>query len=123
MVSLLNELRNYKSTNPDKITAKKITLINAKKLYNNRNNVIKAFENRVFPLRMDFKKKSQLCPIRNYQIGLKSKKKRFDRIQNKVQNAKNNNLQARPFGNFINFIESNKLIHEIAYHTITMKKR
>ena len=75
-----------------------------------------------FHLRMDFKKKSQLCPIRNYQIGLKSKKKRFDRIQNKVQNAKNNNLQARPFGNFINFIESNKLIQEIAYHTITMKK-
>ena len=56
-------------------------------------------------------------------MGKKVSKKRFDRIQNKVQNAKNNNLQARPFGNFINFIESNKLIQEIAYHTITMKKR
>ena len=69
MVSLLNELRNYKPTNPDKIAAKKIILINAKKLYNNRNNVIKAFENRVFPFKDGFQKKSQLCPIRYYQIG------------------------------------------------------
>ena len=60
MVSLLNELRNYKPTNPNKITAKKITLINAKKLYNNRNNVIKAFENRVFPFKDGFQKKESI---------------------------------------------------------------
>ena len=56
-------------------------------------------------------------------MGKKVSKKRFDRMQDKVQNAKNNNLQVRPFDNCINFIESNKLIQEIAYHTITMKKR
>ena len=60
MVSLLNELRNHKPTNPDKIAAKKIILINAKKLYNNRNNAIKAFENRVFPFKDGFQKKESI---------------------------------------------------------------
>ena len=49
----------------------------------------------------------------------KSKQKRFARIKNKVQNAKNNNLQARPFGKVIDFIESNKLIQEIVHGKIT----
>ena len=45
---------------------------------------------------MDFneKEKSHICMIRYYQIG----KKIFDRIKNKFQNAKNNNLKLRTFG-------------------------
>ena len=52
----------------------------------------------------------------------KSKQKRFARIKNKVQNAKNNNLQARPFGKVIDFIESNKLIQEAVHGKITQKE-
>ena len=52
----------------------------------------------------------------------KSKQKRFARIKNKVQNAKNNNLQARPFGKVIDFIESNKLIQEAVHGKITHEK-
>ena len=49
-----------------------------------------------FRLKMDFneKEKSHICMIRYYQIG----KKIFDRIKNKFQNAKNNNLKLRTFG-------------------------
>ena len=40
---------------------------------------------------------------------VKVSKKRFDVIKNKVQNAKNNNLQARPNrSSLINFNESDK---------------
>ena len=38
--------------------------------------------------------------------------KRFDRLKNKGQNAKNNNLQATPFGKVINFSDSNKLTQD-----------
>ena len=48
--------------------------------------------------------------------------KGFDRIKNKVQNARNSNLQARSFGKYINFIESNNLIQEIAYGKLPIKK-
>ena len=41
-------------------------------------------------------------------------KKIFDKIENNVQNAKDDNLQARPPGGVINFIKSSKLIEEIA---------
>ena len=40
----------------------------AEKLYNNRDNVIKAFENRVFSFEDGFQKKES-CLIKHYQIG------------------------------------------------------
>ena len=49
-----------------------------------------------------------------------SRQKRFDRIKNKFQNAKNNNLQARPErGSPIYFDESYKLIQDIWHSKIT----
>ena len=70
MLKLLNGLKDYNPTNPDKIKYKEETLINGKKLYKNRNNVIKAFEEGVFPFKDGFKKKkSQICLIKHYQIG------------------------------------------------------
>ena len=44
----LKDLEKYDSKNPDKINSRKETLINVKKFYNNKNNAIKAFEDRVF---------------------------------------------------------------------------
>ena len=41
-----------------------------------------------------------------------SNQKRFDRLKNKGQNAKNNNLQATAFGKVINFSDSNKLTQD-----------
>ena len=48
MFTLLNDLRNYKPTNPDKIRERKETLTNAEMLYNRRNNIIEAFQDGLF---------------------------------------------------------------------------
>ena len=53
---------------------------------------------------------------------VKVSKKRFDTIKNKVQNAKNNNLQARPLGNPINFTKSSKFIQVMAHVEITSEE-
>ena len=87
-------------------------------MHNNKDNVIKAFENRVFPFKDGFQKKSDKTLPDWVKVG----KRRFDRIKNKVENAKNNNLQARAFDRFVNFVESNKSIQEIAYGNIIHKK-
>ena len=51
---------------------------------------------------------------------VKVSKKRFDAIKNSVQNAKGNNLQARPqHASLINFDNSNKLIQDIVHGNIT----
>ena len=55
-------------------------------------------------------------------MGKSKQKKRLDWIKNKVQNVKNNNLQARTAGKFINFIESNELLQDIGYCKITHKE-
>ena len=54
---------------------------------------------------------------------VKVSKQRFDVIKKEVQNAKINNLQARPKGGkVININESNKLLHEIENSQITYDK-
>ena len=59
----------------------------------------------------------------NLPKGIKVSKKRFDVIKKKVQNAKINNLQARPKGGkVININESNKLLHEIENSQITYEE-
>ena len=53
----------------------------------------------------------------------KSKKKRFDVIKNKVQNARDNNLQARQNrGSLINFDKSNKLLQDIEHSKVTYEE-
>ena len=71
-----------------------------------------------FHLKMDSRKRSDKTLPDWVKVG----KRRFDRIKNKVENAKNNNLQARAFDRFVNFVESNKSIQEIAYGNIIHKK-
>ena len=61
---------SYSPRKPDTIEEKKEVLINAGSLYNVRNKFIEVFEDSFFfHLRMDFKKKSHMCSIKNYQIG------------------------------------------------------
>ena len=80
-------------------------------MYNNRDNFIKAFENRVFSFKDGF------------QSWVKVDKKRINRIKNQIQNAKNNNLQAKPkCDSLIYFDESYKLIQGIAHSKITHKE-
>ena len=53
----------------------------------------------------------------------KSKQKKVDVIESKIQNAKINNLQARPRGRkVININDSNKLLHEIENSQITYEE-
>ena len=54
---------------------------------------------------------------------VKVSKKRFDMIKSKVQNAKNNDLKARPSRkSLINFNESNKLLQKIEHSKITYEE-
>ena len=54
---------------------------------------------------------------------VKISKKRFDRIKNTVQNAKNNSLRAKPNrSGLINFNESNKLLQDIEHSKITYEE-
>ena len=54
---------------------------------------------------------------------VKVKKKRFDVIKNKVQNARDNNLQARQNrGSLINFDKSNKLLQDIEHSKFTYEE-
>ena len=57
----LNDLRNYKPTNPDEIRERKETLTKAKMLHNSRNRVIKAFD-KVFPFKDGFQKEEPDMP-------------------------------------------------------------
>ena len=52
----------------------------------------------------------------------KSRQKIFNRIKSKVQNAKDNNLQARPTNKLINFIRSNQLIRDIGHRQLTYEE-
>ena len=59
-------------------------------MYNNRNNVIKAFENKDFPFKYESYQKEELDVVdKALPDWVKVDKKRFDRIKNKIQNAKN----------------------------------
>ena len=69
MCELLNDLKEYNPTKLHKIKSREETLNDAEKLYKNRYNVIKAFENRVFPFNCGFLKKIQICLTKHYQIG------------------------------------------------------
>ena len=59
----------------------------------------------------------------NLPKWVKVSKKRFAIIKSKVQNAKNDNWQARPKrSKVINFNESNKLLYDIEYSKITYEE-
>ena len=75
MFKQLKDLEKFDPNYPYKINSRKETLINAEELYNNRNNVIEAFENGAFLFKHGFQKKSQVRLIKHYQIGYKSIKK------------------------------------------------
>ena len=121
MFGLLNDLKKYESKNLKKIKSKVEALTNAGKLYNNRDNVIKAFENKVFPFSDGFQKKKESgMSDKLLQNWVKVGKKRLDRIKNQIQKAKDNNLQARPErGSPIYLNEPYKLIQDIEHGKIT----
>ena len=54
MFKQLKDLEGYSPTNLGRINSKKEKLINAKESYNNRENVIKTFENGVFAFKDGF---------------------------------------------------------------------
>ena len=94
-----------------------------KKLYKNRGSVIKAFENGVFPFNYGFQKEKLDMSDKVLPNWVKVSKRKFDTIKNVVQNARRNNLQAKPkHTSPINFHNSNKLIQDIEYSNITHKE-
>ena len=66
-----------------------------------------------FHLAMNFKKKKSGMSDKSLRDWVKVGKKSLDRIQNEIQYAKNNNLQARPKD-----IKHSKIIHEKALKII-----
>ena len=123
MFELLDYLKEYNPTELDKVKPREETLNDAKKLYKNRSSVIKAFENGDFPFNYGFQKENPDMSDKALPNWVKVSKKRFDTIKNAVQNAKRDNLQARPqHTSPINFDNSNKLIQDIAHGNITYKE-
>ena len=119
MFRLPNHLKKYQPKNLKKTKSKEEALTNAE-IYNNRDNVIKAFENRVFPFSDGFQKKESVMSDKSLSDWVKVGKKRFDRIKNQIQNAKNNNLEAKPErGSPIYFDKSYKVIQDIEHSKIT----
>ena len=88
-------------------------------MYKNRDNVIKAFENTAFPFHNEFQEKEPDISDKALPVWAEVDKKRFDNRKNKIQDAKNNNLQARPSHKVINLVESNKLLQDIVHSKIT----
>ena len=75
MLKLLNDLKDYNPTNPDKIKSREETLHDAEKLYKNRSGVIKAFENGVFPFNYRFQKEKPNMPDKALPNWVKVSKK------------------------------------------------
>ena len=91
MFKQLKDLKKYDHKIHTKKKSRKEILTNADKLYNNRNNVINAFENKDFPFKYESYQKEELDVVdKALPDWVKVDKKRFDRIKNKIQNAKNN---------------------------------
>ena len=88
-------------------------------MYKNRDNVIKAFEDRFFPYDNQFEEKESDMSDKALPVWAEVDKKRFDNRKNKIQDTRNNNLQARPSRKVINLVESNKLLQEIVHSKIT----
>ena len=88
-------------------------------MYKKRDNVIKAFEDRAFPFHNEFQEKESDKSDKALPVWTEVDKKRFDNRKNKIQDAKNNNLQARPSRKVINLVESNKLLQDIVHSKIT----
>ena len=65
-------------------------------LYNSRNNVIEAFEDKVFLFKDKFQKEESDMSDKALPNWVKVDEKRFNRIKNKIQQVKYKNLQARP---------------------------
>ena len=85
MLKPLTALEKYDPKNPDKIKSRKETLITAEELYNNRDNVIEAFENWVFPFKYGFYQK-EWSDVSDKVLPdcIKVDKKRVDRINNET---------------------------------------
>ena len=98
MLKQLKDLEKYDPKNRDKMNSRKETLINAEELDNNKDNVIEAFENRVFPFKDGFRKKESGVSDKTWPYWVKVDKNVFGQIKNKVFLANRNNLQASPTG-------------------------
>ena len=88
MFKQLKYLEKYDPNNLEKINSRKETLVNTEELYDNRDYVNEAFENRVFPFTDGFQKKKSDMSHKLLPNWVKVEKKRFDRIKNQIQNAK-----------------------------------
>ena len=107
MLNLLDQLIDYAPTNSQKKIEREETTTTVDKVYNNRKKVIKVFQVAVFWFKDGFQKNESDMLDKTLPDWVKVSKKRFDRIKNKVQNAKKN-FQARPKrGSPITLNESN----------------
>ena len=81
LFTLPNGLKEYNPTKPDKIKSRKETLNDAEKVYKNKGNVIKAFENGLFPFNFGFQKEKPDMSDKALPNWVKVSKKRFNMIK------------------------------------------
>ena len=82
MLDLMNDLKKYEPRYSKKIKSTEEAPTNAEKLCNNRNNVIKAFEDEVFPFSDGFQKKESVTSDKSLPNCVKGDKERFNETKN-----------------------------------------
>ena len=93
---LLDRLDDHDPKNIIKIKEREETLSVTTKLYHNRQKVINAFKVGIFLQKDEFQKKEPDASDKTLPDWVKVDRKRFNVMKNQIQNAKKNNLQARP---------------------------
>ena len=123
MKKLLDRLDDRDPKNIIKIKEREETLSVTTKLYNNRQKVINAFKVGIFPHKDEFQKKEPDASDKTLPDWVKVDRKRFNLMKNQIQNAKKNNIQARPKrGRPIYFNKSYRLIQDIVQGKITYEE-
>ena len=120
MKELLDRLDEYDPKNIIEIKEREEIWSVATKLYNKRQKVIQAFKRGIFPYKDGFQKKEADASDKTLPDWVNVNKKRLNFIKMQIQNAKKNNVQARPKrGSPIYFNKLSKLIQDIQHGKIT----
>ena len=123
MEKLLDRLDDHDPKNIIKIKEREETLSVTTKLYNNRQKVINAFKVGIFLHKDEFQKKEPDASDKTLPDWVKVDRKRFNLMKNQIQNAKKNNIQARPKrGRPFYFNKSYRLIQDIVQGKITYEE-
>ena len=93
MLAKLDDFEEYSPRKPETVEEKIQLLVSAYRLYNTRNEVIKAFEDGVFLLKDGFQEKE--LDVLELTVSVRVDKKTFKKIKDEVKRVKDKNIYVR----------------------------